>query len=628
MAHVHGRGLACAILAAACLVTACGEAPRPRQEVEAGERGDDSRLPAELHDEGYAGSDACADCHARNHETWYASYHRRMTQAASPQAILAPFEGRTPVDEGAAWRLERDGDDFYATPTSASGDRHGERMRVVLTTGSHHYQIYWLDSDELGGLLALPFVWHLGDHAWIPRRSQFLSPPQVETAFELGRWQRVCIKCHTTNGVPDHPPEGAPRVAQFGIACEACHGPGARHAAFRRESEALGELDRVEPDPGVVDPSSLPHERAAMVCGQCHAIHVFRSDEERDAWRARGYDYRPGDDLAATRALVRGIPSENPPEVLAALRDEPDAFAELFWSDGEVRVSGREYNGLVESPCFQRGEMDCLSCHRLHRSERDPRPLDEWASDQLELDMDGSRACTQCHERYAAPEAAAAHSRHAAGSSGSQCMNCHMPFTTYGLTKAIRSHTITSPAVATTVATGRPNACNLCHLDRSLGWTADRLSDWYGQERPDLDADDEEVSAAVVDALAGDAGQRALVAWALGWEPAREVSGTGWMPYLVSTLLVDAYDAVARVALRTARLDPRYAELTLDFTLHDSRRALPVSRTVMADWLRDGLTATPEQRAAVLVTEDGFVDQDRVQSLLGRRDDRNVRLAE
>ena len=48
-----------------------------------------------------------------------------------------------------------------------------------------------------------------------------------------------------------------------------------------------------------------------------------------------------------------------------------------------------------------------------------------------------------------------------------------MTATTYGLVKAIRSHLIDSPTVESSLTTGRPNACNLCHLDRTLDWTAD-----------------------------------------------------------------------------------------------------------------------------------------------------------
>ena len=35
------------------------------------------------------------------------------------------------------------------------------------------------------------------------------------------------------------------------------------------------------------------------------------------------------------------------------LADDPGFVEDSFWSDGMVRVSGREYNGLIDSPCFK-----------------------------------------------------------------------------------------------------------------------------------------------------------------------------------------------------------------------------------------------------------------------------------
>jgi hypothetical protein len=63
-----------------------------------------------------------------------------------------------------------------------------------------------------------------------------------------------------------------------------------------------------------------------------------------------------------------------------------------------------------------------------------------------------------------------------------------MPFTTYGLLKAIRSHQINSPSVQGSLETGWPNGCNQCHQDRTLAWTADYLSRWYDVPRPKLSA--------------------------------------------------------------------------------------------------------------------------------------------
>jgi hypothetical protein len=73
-----------------------------------------------------------------------------------------------------------------------------------------------------------------------------------------------------------------------------------------------------------------------------------------------------------------------------------------------------------------------------------------------------------------------------------------MPHTTYGLLKAVRSHQIDSPRVKASLETGRPNACNLCHLDQTLEWASTWLSKWYGHPQAELSPEDRRVSAALL----------------------------------------------------------------------------------------------------------------------------------
>ena len=67
-----------------------------------------------------------------------------------------------------------------------------------------------------------------------------------------------------------------------------------------------------------------------------------------------------------------------------------------FWPDGRVRVGGREYPGIVQSACFESGELTCLSCHRMHQDAADPRTVEEWADDQLDIGMRTDEACVGC----------------------------------------------------------------------------------------------------------------------------------------------------------------------------------------------------------------------------------------
>jgi hypothetical protein len=203
-----------------------------------------------------------------------------------------------------------------------------------------------------------------------------------------------------------------------------------------------------------------------------------------------------------------------------------------------------------------------------------------------------------------------------------------MPYTTWGLLKAIRSHQIESPSVATTLATGRPNACNLCHLDRPLVWAAERLEAWYGTPMPALDDDDRTRAAAVQWLLAGDAGQRALVAWGIGWEPARIASGRpddAWMVPLLAQALDDPYDAVRFVAARTLAARAMVTLGDYDFLAPSAARAATREAVVAAFDAR----ATPTAGGgAVLQDADGRLDRAALAHLVATRDERAVVLKE
>ena len=78
--------------------------------------------------------------------------------------------------------------------------------------------------------------------------------------------------------------------------------------------------------------------------------------------------------------------------------------------------------------------------------------------------------------------------------------------------------------------------------------------------------------------LRGDAGQRALAAWSMGWAEAQEASGTDWMAPYLSALLLDPYGAVRFIAARSLRTLPAHADLRYDFAAPHSAR--PAATTI------------------------------------------------
>jgi hypothetical protein len=535
-----------------------------------------------------------------------------MTQIATPQTVATSFDAVTvEAATGGPMHLEQRGQQLWArfadpdaTRATSGADRIGITRQVVMTTGSHNQQIFWYATGNSRVLGQLPAVWLVGEQTWIPRRAAIMAPSTAAHYSETGAWNGICLSCHTTLGQPrlDTPFGSRPvadqtadtQAVEFGIACEACHGPGDAHANANRSPLRRYSLhfSRGAADATIVQPARLDPRRGSQVCGQCHSFWEFADPgAEREA-NTHGLPYRPGDDLSATRFVVQPTRNGTTPAMQAFLAADAGFIRDIFWADGMIRATGREYNGLIESPCFARATdpartMTCFTCHTMHKAADDSRPLREWADDQLSPRAIGDAACAQCHTIDSA------HSRHRAGSSGSACENCHMPHTTYGLLKTIRSHQISSPSVQATLDTGRPNACNLCHLDRTLGWTADRLAAWYGAPRPSLSDDEESVAASVLWLLKGDAGQRAIVAQAMGWRAAQDASGAGWLaPYLALTQK-DQYDAVRLIAARSARTLPPFS----------------------GDQL-------PRGRAQLLINADGAFDAPRVNRLVRERNNR------
>ena len=568
------------------------------------------KLPAENRPGGYVRSETCRSCHPNEYSSWHRSFHRTMTQRATPKSVRGNFSNVTLKRDNETFHLSRRGDDFFAEmvdpdwkyarllqqqafergqgpPPKVETNPPRTEKRITMTTGSHHMQTYWVAGQSGNQQILFPFTYLFEESRWVPRNDVFMVPPNSPTIPQV--WNNNCITCHVTAGQPQQEQHSGvfnTQVAEYGIACESCHGPAAEH--IRANSDPLRRYvvhRAAKGDVTIKNPARASSKKSSQICGQCHAARYSR---DPDGWLVEGTEYwhkeiDPHWPLLPGKMLQHLDP--NAGGVQAAQFTTLNGY---FWRDGMVRVSGREYNGLVETPCFQRGGMSCLSCHSMHKMAD--------TDDQLGRDMQSNQACYQCHSEFKTK--LAQHTHHLADSSGSLCYNCHMPHTTYGLLKAIRSHQITSPNVKSSLETGRPNACNLCHLDQTLAWTAKNLNAWYRQPIPAIEPDFAEQAASAVWLLRGDAGQRALIAWHMGWDSAKQPSGTNWLvPYLAETL-DDPYSVVRYIGQRSLKRIPGYAHLAYDYIARPEQRAR-VRDEVLQRWNPDPGPAPHDAKALV-----------------------------
>lgn len=615
-------------------------------------------LPRLQREDAYVSSNRCIGCHPAEHASWHRTFHRTMTQVAMPDNVVGAFDGTTVFSNGLEYRVFRQGDEFWAempdpeimmyvvqgaqrgtakqigemtylvkkskdAPVEKLNLRDVPRVRrqVLMTTGSHHYQTYWVDgSAKFGRLLqTLPLIYLIRDERWIPREAAFMHPPGV--THMITQWNNHCIKCHSTGGNPALDPKTGKfdtRVGELGIACEACHGPGEEHIRVNQSPLRRYQLHLSgQSDPTIVNPENLDHRASSQICGQCHGVFIPRKSYAMK-YAFDGILYRPGQDLHETRYYIQHPENDPTANRQKELRRNRKFFRERWWDDGTVMAGGREFSALSVSGCYLRGKISCLSCHSMH----DSKP-----ADQLKPGMREPIACTQCHDQAEYTTEIESHTFHAPESSGSNCLNCHMPHTTYALLGAIRNHQIASPNAVSSIRHGVPNACNLCHLDKTLEWTQSHMSQWYGHEISPLDEDQQDTSAALLWLLKGHAGQRVITAWHFGWKPAREVSGSDWLAPFQARLLNDPYGVVRYVAERNLRQLPGFEGFRYDFLAAEEELQSDVDEVIQR-WRGNRGESISRTGEEICIDADGNVMEAKVSRLIQARDDRPVTIKE
>ena len=142
----------------------------------------------------------------------------------------------------------------------------------------------------------------------MPMDAAFIDPPTNHRQPRLPRWNLACLKCHVTKPVPAvEDAEMDTTVTEFGIACEACHGPGEAPVAANqnplRRYEKHPAGDDVA-DATIVNPLRSDPTRSSDVCGQCHGITEIKQESLDDLLREGEIE---GVGAASERAIIGSV---------------------------------------------------------------------------------------------------------------------------------------------------------------------------------------------------------------------------------------------------------------------------------------------------------------------------------
>jgi predicted CXXCH cytochrome family protein len=420
----------------------------------------------------YVGPRACAECHAKNYGRWQASLHAAMNRRTdvSDGAVIGDFGGVGLDYAGGSVRFERDGAAYVMTlaPPSHATPR---RFKVTRTIGSRYLQEYVgveLSGPEPPGdpiyttEIRLPFGYWPRAHGWVhqqyfdswygPEYDQAGQPNVDAFAPERTPWASRCAWCHNTYPFElralrtlHEPPLGEGTEQYFDYT------PGPAVVSARA---------------AVIEGNLLPVDELVTVGISCESCHLGGREH---AVAGREIRFAPEGAELALRADAPSLAGGRKNNVLviticAQCHSTPTAR----WPNGAGQRNSSEALDLAAGACMT--QIKCTDCHDPHQAGPGARAPDR--PEQL-------AACVGCHGFLATPRAQAQHAQHRAGSAS--CLDCHMPRISQGVSDHVRSHRISSPADARMLGDDVPNACNLCHLDRSVSWTVAALAARWGR---------------------------------------------------------------------------------------------------------------------------------------------------
>lgn len=387
----------------------------------------------------YIGAAACAQCHADAHRKWSQSRHSKMVQPATTASVKGDFSRSSVQLRGTSYLLHQRGGQYFITESYLTG--RPQEHHVDYTLGNRRIQHY-LTTLPGGRILVLPPSWDVERKQWFHNLD--IGDPDETNEVMVQVWNKSCFSCHVSQQEKNFDGEtNQYKTAwlDFGTNCERCHGPGSQHIT---DYSAPGKPTKPVND--IILQTRLDPARNTMVCAQCHSF--------RDIY-AKGY--QAGADYYNYFLPILEY-------------DQPVDKDPAYWPDGRTRRFSNDALGLWQSECFLKGGATCLSCHNSpHETEIEKNP---------QLRPDANALCTQCHASIG--KSLSAHTRHAPASTGSSCVECHMPRTVLSIKAEIRDHSMSIPVPENTIKHGIPNACGQCHKDHDAQWALKRMARWYG----------------------------------------------------------------------------------------------------------------------------------------------------
>ena len=319
----------------------------------------------------YAGSEACAPCHAGIFRSFMRTPMAHSSGLVGTAEANERFEGAEFSDAQRAfsYTVGRDGAKYYFDfrQTRASAQPISGRRQLDYFVGSGHAARSYLMNVD-GFLYEAPVAYYTNTGTWnsAPGYAPF-SYPYLSRPVLPG-----CLECHAsgiqwTSGTANA--YSAPPFREGGVACERCHGPGSEHIAAGKP---------------MINPAKLAARERDSICEQCHLSGEIRVPKQ-------GKDdlsFRPGE----------------------RFEDVITVFVRAG-SGAQMKVTSH-VEDLAQSACKKASgaKLWCGTCHDPHSVPAAAEKVNYFRS-----------KCLSCHQSSDCRAAQATRQ-----ANGDDCVSCHM----------------------------------------------------------------------------------------------------------------------------------------------------------------------------------------------------------
>lgn len=397
----------------------------------------------------YAGSTTCQGCHDKEYKQWQNSHHAWAMREANASTVLGDFNNVTYSHQGIITEFSQSDGQYFVRTQGADGKTHS--FKIAYTFGVEPLQQYLIGFPD-GRYQALTVAWDSrpmeeGGQRWYQLMPNDMGQPG-ESLHWTGvyyNWNSQCAACHSTGLQENYSPKTnsySSSWTEINVSCESCHGPGLKHSASPATPMPVAYREQLQwligDGASIASPLGSPHEGSKVEIESCAGCH---------SRRVKISPYAVNNYPLGTEFLDHYQPQ--------ILREG------LYHPDGQIQDEVYVYGSFIQSKMHQRG-VRCSNCHEPH---------------SLELKAPGNAVCAGCHapKVYNSP---AHHFHKPAGSPGAQCVNCHMPTTTYMGIDQRRDHSMRIPDPVLSSQIGAPDACTSCHTNKKASWAGQAINSW------------------------------------------------------------------------------------------------------------------------------------------------------